>query len=206
MILSKVAASALLMTAADYSMFHLSPTEDPYAFSALAVSFCVGLISVLKGVYDDDETSQAQDNDYNTEDFWRFAVNVLEMAQLPLINVHMYLQSQRCHSLARTHGIFIIPLSIEVLLRYFSDLKYDVSFKNLTILGNVFSLLFLAINENNKICFVLASVSSFTYVIASFMGEHFRNSRDIVKLIGHSAFVLTIAFTVKDAAIAFKKA
>ncbi|KAH8272756.1 hypothetical protein KR026_010706 [Drosophila bipectinata] len=122
-----------------------SPAEHPYAFSACVIGFCHGLFGLVEFAAGSDTTKSMKET----------TTSVMEIVPLPLVNVDLYLGAES-NNIALGHGLFIVPLAVSVILGMVKggedggeDGGPMATLKTLTILGNITSLLYLAINESS---------------------------------------------------------
>ncbi|KAH8287300.1 hypothetical protein KR054_005541 [Drosophila jambulina] len=121
-----------------------SPAEHPYAFCACLIGFCHGLAGLLSSLVENDAVKKVQE----------VTTGVMEIIPLPLVNVDLYLPAES-NNIALAHGMFVIPLGVSVILGLIQgkgegeDLGTVDTLKILTVLGNVTSLAYLAMNDNS---------------------------------------------------------
>ncbi|XP_034664413.1 uncharacterized protein LOC117898844 [Drosophila subobscura] len=120
----------------------LGPQDHPYAFAACVVGFCHGLLGMVACVSGDENAKRAKEA----------TTALMEIVPLPLVNVELFLGSDS-NNIALGHGLFIVPLAVSALIGWAKD-SDEVgnardTLKTLTVLGNVTSLVFLALNESS---------------------------------------------------------
>ncbi|XP_001355655.1 uncharacterized protein [Drosophila pseudoobscura] len=132
----------LLCGATGFGFYQIGPQEHPYAFTACVVGFCHGLLGLVATVSGDENTTKAND-----------ATNALmEIVPLPLVNVDLFMGADS-NNLALGHGLFIVPLAVSVIIGWAKDNDENGSvidaLKTLTVLGNITSMVYLALNESS---------------------------------------------------------
>ncbi|XP_022208802.1 uncharacterized protein LOC111065114 [Drosophila obscura] len=132
----------LLCGATGFGFCKIGPQEHPYAFTACVVGFCHGLLGLVASVSGDENTTKAKD-----------ATNALmEIVPLPLVNVELFLGAES-NNIALGHGLFIVPLAVSVIIGWAKDSDEGDhaidTLKTLTILGNITSMVYLALNESS---------------------------------------------------------
>lgn len=144
--------NGLLMGTSGYSMLTLNPLEHPFAFSASAVGFCHGCAGIYTRFLDSSCGAEGSDGKC-VNSLKKLTTSCIEIVTVPLINMDLYRSSQQSSALALGHGLFIIPLAFDLSWKFFAtDVEEGESaavLKDLTILGNIVSLLFFAVNESN---------------------------------------------------------
>ncbi|XP_033172254.1 uncharacterized protein LOC117148766 [Drosophila mauritiana] len=137
--------NVVLCGAAGFGFYKIGPSEHPYAFTACVFGFCHGLFGLVSGLTGDDNAKKVTET----------TTSIMEIIPLPLVNVELYLAAES-NNIALGHGLFIVPLAVSVILTFFKGESGDESeggaldtLKTLTILGNITSLAYLAINESS---------------------------------------------------------
>ncbi|KAH8408837.1 hypothetical protein KR009_001993 [Drosophila setifemur] len=122
-----------------------SPGDHPYAFTACVIGCCHGVLGLINIFAESDSTRSLKET----------TSSIMEIVPLPLVNVDLYLGAES-NNIALGHGLFIVPLAISVILgmvkgegQSTDDYGTLHTLKTLTILGNITSLLYLAINESS---------------------------------------------------------
>uniref|UniRef100_A0A1B0BPG2 Uncharacterized protein n=1 Tax=Glossina palpalis gambiensis TaxID=67801 RepID=A0A1B0BPG2_9MUSC len=148
--------SGILLGTTGYAMVSVSPIERPYAYTACTVGFCHALAGLVKSLVSKKNF---------TKRIKRLTCSCLEIMTVPLINIELYLKSEQSSPLALGHGLFIVPLAFDVITKVAPNEEGDEiatqTLKDLTILGNIISLLFLAANENISV-YGLMALAAFT--------------------------------------------
>lgn len=171
--------NGLLLGSSGYGLYRIPPAESPYAFTACAVGFTHSLIGLWRGKCTCPEpsitaASAAQDQQTGQTGaeggsggsggsgarLQDIVSCCLDVVVVPLLNIEFYLRSEQSNPLAMGHGLFLVPLMFDICHKlYDSNASDDLStqaLKELTILGNLVSLLFLSANESNGIYGVIA--------------------------------------------------
>ncbi|KAH8238485.1 hypothetical protein KR032_007657 [Drosophila birchii] len=142
---TKCVLNVVLCGATGFGFIKAPPGEHPYAFTACLIGFCHGLVGLIEAFVDRNE---------HLRKFHRFTSNIMHILPLPLLNVDLYLAAES-NNIALAHGLFLAPLAVSVLMGHFksdfesSDYGTHHTLRILTLLGNVTSLVFLAINDNS---------------------------------------------------------
>ncbi|KAH8343201.1 uncharacterized protein [Drosophila kikkawai] len=163
------AYNGLLCAATGFGLIKIGPSEHPYAFAACVIGFARGVINLVTTlVNEDDETLR--------ELSW-IVGHVMDVVPLPLINVSLYLKAES-NNIALAHGLFLLPLGVTWLLRKlrnegdFEEFGTVPTLKILTILGNITSLVFLAINDSSWILGGMAALAFMTEIGANYCNDH----------------------------------
>ncbi|KAH8237607.1 hypothetical protein KR038_002512 [Drosophila bunnanda] len=136
--------NAVLCGASGYCLIKVALSAHPWAFSACVIGFCHGLTGLVDALTDNENVTKVH----------RVTTRIMEIIPLPLFNVDLFLNSEN-NNIALAHGIFLVPLGVSVLLAMFKNEGESEDFgtldtlKILTILGNITSLVFLAINDSS---------------------------------------------------------
>ena len=136
--------NTMLAGASGWAMYRMNgPMEHPYGFAASAFGLCHGLLGMIAACKTDDE-EQAKIKDISK--------SIMEIVPLSLVNIELYNMSENSN-LALGHGLFIIPLAFDILAKLFCDEPNETNatdtLKDLTILGNIASLLYLTVQEGS---------------------------------------------------------
>ncbi|EDX18455.1 uncharacterized protein LOC6726516 [Drosophila simulans] len=138
----------LLISACAYTMCSLTLAEHPYAYLAASFSLVHGLLGVVRSFAEEpDECGHTFD----------ISASILEVIPLPLANIEFYLVSDQ-PGVALVHGMSLIPLFYDMIGKM-SD-EWDSStdtLKDLALLGNIGSTLYLAIKDGNHLYFGVAA-------------------------------------------------
>ncbi|KAL5275957.1 hypothetical protein ACFFRR_001652 [Megaselia abdita] len=131
----KVIGNLLLCGSAGYALAQLG-YHRPYIYSAFVVLISNSLIGILNALKTTEEGRKA----------YKITSIVAEMLPLAFINIELYLATGMRQEVALIHGISAI---IPILMDVFASDQRNEKLKNLVMLGNVASLTFLAVIENN---------------------------------------------------------
>ncbi|EDW52044.1 uncharacterized protein LOC6611583 [Drosophila sechellia] len=137
--------NGLLLASAVCTGRKMQSEQHPFAMVACVVvgfSAVFGLLRVIFASGQPEECQQLRD----------ITSGVLELAPLPLANMDFYMQSTGLSPIALGHAFFVLPLFCDLgcsLAKDRRDCAFSDSLRNLTILGNIVSLGFLAYVERN---------------------------------------------------------
>ncbi|EDV99831.1 uncharacterized protein LOC6565068 [Drosophila grimshawi] len=179
--------NSLLVVSSGYAMYTLHPWQTPYGYAAAALSLVHGLLGVVRAANnDDDECNRAR----------QITSGVMELVPLPLANIELYLKSSSPH-LAMAHGCFVIPLAFDLVAKWRdSEDNSTATLKDLTLLGNVVSLLFLGVNQSSNVCGSMAAIAMAARY-GSVMLEYYWEGLGIhFNLLANSAFIVLMAMTL----------
>ncbi|XP_064555678.1 uncharacterized protein LOC135440443 [Drosophila montana] len=179
--------NSLLVVSSGYAMYTLHPTQTPYGYAAAAVSLVHGLLGVMRAANnDDDECNRLR----------QITSGIMELVPLPLTNIELYLKSSSPH-LAMAHGCFLVPLAFDVVSKW-RDIEDNstVTLKDLTLLGNVVSLLFLGVNQSSNVYGGMAAIA-FAARYGSVMFDYYWEGLGVhFNLLANSAFIVLMAMTL----------
>lgn len=163
--------NGLILGTSGYAMCMIKPAEQPFAFSACVVGFCHGCVGLYTRFVGNSCSSEGK----CTNSMKRLTTSCVEIISVPLVNMDLYHCSQQSSALALGHGLFIIPLAFDLSLKLFSadgdEGESTAVLIDLTVLGNIVSLLFLAINESNTPAGLMA-LSAFIGFSGSLLMEY----------------------------------
>lgn len=163
--------NGLMLGTSGYAMYTINPAEQPFAFSACVVGFWHGCVGLYTRFLD----SNCGEDGKCTNRLKRLTTSCVEIITVPLINMDLYKNSQQSNALALGHGLFIIPLAFDMSLKVFAgegeEGESTAILIDLTVLGNIVSLLFLAINESNTPAALMA-LSAFIGYSGSLLMEY----------------------------------
>ncbi|XP_017060373.1 uncharacterized protein LOC108100817 [Drosophila ficusphila] len=137
--------NGLLLSSAVFSGRKMHPEEHPFALAAcvvVGVSAVCGLLRAIFASGQPEECRKLRDITHG----------VLELVPLPLANMDLYMQSTGMSAIALGHAFFVLPLICDLgcsLAKNRRDCSFSDSLKDLTVLGNIVSLGFLAFVERN---------------------------------------------------------
>ncbi|XP_017065789.1 uncharacterized protein LOC108104315 [Drosophila eugracilis] len=179
--------NSLLVVSSGYAMYTLHPLETPYGYGTAALSLVHGILGVLRAAKnDDDECNRMR----------LITSGIMEIVPLPLTNIQLYLRSNN-PSLALAHGCFVVPLIYDLIAKMGDN--EDIStetLKELTLLGNVVSLLFLGVNQSKYLYGGLAAVA-FAARYGSVILDYYKEGlgADFI-LLAQSVFVVLMTMTL----------
>lgn len=210
--------NGLLLGSSGYGLYRISPTENPFAFSACAVGFAHSLVGFWQGKCMCPEPNSGQGGHEQGQQqgegesagsrMQDIFSSCLDVVIVPLLNIEFYKRSEQSNPLAMGHGLFIVPLVFEICHKLFnSSAPEDVSnqaLKELTILGNLVSLLFLSANDSNGVYGVIA-IEAFAAKYCAVMLENLSSGTgEIFCTVCYSLLFtmipIAIEYTAKDAA------
>ncbi|XP_036318886.1 uncharacterized protein LOC118733553 [Rhagoletis pomonella] len=176
--------NGLLVGASGLALYSIQPAEHPYAFSACAFGLCHGLLGIIHAYKKGDEGDRCNK-------IREISTSVMEIIQLPLINIELYLASSETSALALGHALFIIPLAFDLIAKLLTEEGDDSNtntLKDLTILGNIVSLTFLAVNESNHTYICMAITAFLTKYGATLLDSYWEGTLENTVLTGYSLF------------------
>ncbi|XP_020800781.1 uncharacterized protein LOC110178107 [Drosophila serrata] len=185
--------NALLCGATGYGLFKIGPSEHPWAFTSCLIGLTHGIVGLVSGLAGDDTAKKIQET----------TAAIIEIVPLPLVNVDLFLAGE-CNKIALGHGLFLAPLTLSVILAFWKteggeDEVFGTvhTLKVLTILGNITSLVFLALNEGSGYMAGMAVLAFVAKFGADPCEEHvYEGSGDPINYISWSAFFILTAFAV----------
>lgn len=181
--------SAFLAGAAGYACLKITP-DHPYAFTACALICCHGIMGVAADLFVCDPNSR------RCLKFKSISASIIETAPLPLINIQLYLNSTQNDALAMGHCLFIIPTVYDVYAKIFHDNQEDnatETLKDLNALGNIVSLVFLAVNENRFVYGAMAFVAFLTKYGSWLLDSLYEGTEQNCVMFGDAVFCMLVA-------------
>ncbi|EDW75631.1 uncharacterized protein Dwil_GK23972 [Drosophila willistoni] len=143
----RCAYNGLLLYSAYSTVKKMHLAEHPCAYSACIVSGTVAVLGLLRVIFGSGHSDECRKlRDVNQ--------GVLELVPLPLVNMELYIRSTGVSPLALSHAIFVLPLVGDLCCSIVKERRQcDISecLKDLTVLGNIVSLAYLAHVEENFI-------------------------------------------------------
>ncbi|KAM7349302.1 uncharacterized protein ACRADG_008305 [Cochliomyia hominivorax] len=183
--------NGLLVGTSGYAMYVVKPSEHPIAFTAAAVGFCHGCAGIYTRFIDSSCDSEGSEGKC-TNNFKKLTSNCMEIVTVPLVNMDLYGSSDQSNALALGHGLFIIPLAFDMTFKFFgTEGDGDEStaiLKDLTVLGNIVSLLFFAVNESNFAAGIMSFAAFFSYSGSMVMEYMLRGTEENSCLAGYALF------------------
>ncbi|XP_073828395.1 uncharacterized protein [Musca autumnalis] len=189
--------NSLLVGSSGYALSLVTPGEHPFIFTACAVGLCHGILGLYGNIVEGSSNSQRANETPIADDSWicktqNLTQSCIDIITVPLINIDLYMQSQQSSALALGHGLFVIPLAFDLSFKVFDTAEGDgnatETLKELTVLGNIVSLVFLSVNENNLPYGLMAMSALLAEYGSSAMENMLRGSGANIALMGYSLF------------------
>ncbi|KAI9588898.1 hypothetical protein GQX74_007067 [Glossina fuscipes] len=184
--------SGILLGTTGHALVSVTPFQHPYAFCACAVGFCHALAGLVESIACEDRCTTC---------FKRLTCSCIEIMTLPMLNIEFYLKSDQSSPLALGHGLFVVPLAFDLLTKVSPNAETeDIStrtLKDLTILGNIVSLLFLAANENNAVYGMMVLAAFIAKYGAMFMENIIAGTGECTGLLGYSLLFGLVPMALK---------
>ncbi|KAH8276745.1 hypothetical protein KR044_008138 [Drosophila immigrans] len=182
--------SAVLCGATGYGFYAMGPQEHPYAFTACVIGFCHGLLGLVECLTGDSNVSSAKET----------TNSILEIVPLPLVNVDLFFGGEG-NNIALGHGLFIVPMAISAIVGLVKGSESDGdatrdTLKLLTILGNITSLCYLAVNEGSWVMGGMAALAFMAKYGAEFLEQQIEGSGQPVKYLSWSGFYFLTTMAV----------
>lgn len=192
--------NGLLLGTTGYAMSQVKPADHPFAFAACAVGFCHACAGIYTRFFDSSCSDDAETKCMNSAK--KLTNGCMEFVALPLINFDLYNNSQQSNSLALCHGIYVVPLILQSTWKVFDSAGGEPAegevdgesgdpqqiLENITILGNVMSLVYFAVNENNNPAGGMALAFVFSYSGALLIEQFLKGWEEKISLICYSIF------------------
>ncbi|KAH8370070.1 hypothetical protein KR093_002115 [Drosophila rubida] len=130
----------VLVGSSGYGLYALTPADQPYGYTAAAFCFIHGLLGVVRSFESDvDECSRS----------FFVSTSIVDVLPLPLANIEFYLQSS-LSGLAMVHAMSLILLLYDTMGNLGDDWDSATeTVKDLSLLANVGSAMYLGIQEEN---------------------------------------------------------
>ncbi|XP_043660175.1 uncharacterized protein LOC122624600 [Drosophila teissieri] len=187
MLLMDALFNSLLVVSSGYAMYTLHPLETPYGYATAALSLVHGILGMVRAASnDDDECNRVR----------LITSGIMEIVPLPLTNIELYLKSTN-PSLALAHTCFVVPLVYDMMAKW-ADTE-DTStetLKELTLLGNVVSLLFLGVNQSSNLYGGLAAIAFAARHGSVILDYYWKGLGAEFNLLAHSMFVVLMTMTL----------
>ncbi|KAM8717101.1 hypothetical protein ACLKA7_003899 [Drosophila subpalustris] len=138
--------NSLLLLTSGLAARKISLQKHPYAFSACVVGGAVAVLGLIRVIFGDDRDPQ------QFQILRDVSHSVMEMVPLPLVNMELYIVSHGVGPLALGHGIFVLPLLLDLRCSIVKDRKncdFTETLRDLLVLGNIVSLGYLSVREGN---------------------------------------------------------
>uniref|UniRef100_A0A1A9W249 Uncharacterized protein n=1 Tax=Glossina brevipalpis TaxID=37001 RepID=A0A1A9W249_9MUSC len=188
-----VVVNGILLGSTGHALVSVSPFQHPYAFCACAVGFCHAFAGLVESIACEDRCATC---------FKRLTCSCIEMMTLPMLNIDFYLKSEQSSPLALGHGLFVVPLAFDLLTKVSPNADVeDIStqtLKDLTILGNIVSLLFLAANENNAVYGMMVLAAFIAKYGAMIMDNIIAGTGECIGLLGYSVLFGLVPMALKN--------
>ncbi|KAH8416787.1 hypothetical protein KR222_004549 [Zaprionus bogoriensis] len=174
--------NALLCGVTGYGFYAIAPQEHPYAFSACVIGFCHGLLGLVECLTGDENVKSAKET----------TTAIVEIIPLPLVNIDLFFGGDS-NNIALGHGLFIVPMAISLIVAFCkggegeSDDAYE-TLKMMTILGNITSLCFLAVNDGSMVKGTMAFLAFMAKYGAEFCESMVESTGEPIKLLSWSGF------------------
>ncbi|XP_060651629.1 uncharacterized protein LOC132788313 [Drosophila nasuta] len=130
----------VLVGSSGYGLYALTPTDQPYGYTAAAFCFVHGLLGLVRNV-------QSQGAECSRSFF--VSTSIVDVLPLPLANIEFYLQSSQS-GLAMVHAMSLILLIYDTMGNLGDD--WDAAtetVKDLSLVANVASATYLGLQEEN---------------------------------------------------------
>ncbi|XP_016971791.1 uncharacterized protein LOC108039339 [Drosophila rhopaloa] len=187
MLLMDALFNSLLVVSSGYGLYTLHPLDTPYAYATAALSLVHGLLGVVRAASnDDDECNRVR----------LITSGIMEIVPLPLTNIELYLKSSN-PSLAMAHGCFVVPLVYDLMAKLGDNEDTSTeTLKELTLLGNVVSLLFLGVNQSNNLYGGMAAIAFGARYGSVILDYYWEGLGTDFTLLAHSLFVVLMTMTL----------
>ncbi|KAH8237608.1 hypothetical protein KR038_002513, partial [Drosophila bunnanda] len=181
--------NSLLVVSSSYAMYTLHPLDTPYGYCVATLSLVHGLIGVVR--------SSRNDGDGDECSRIRLITNgMMEIVPLPLTNIELYLRSSN-PGLALPHICFLVPLVYDLVAKMRDTEDHATeTLKELTLLGNAVSLLFLGINQGNRLYGDLAIIAFLGRYGSSILDYYWEGLGSDFNLLAHSLYVILMTITL----------
>ncbi|EDW11250.1 uncharacterized protein LOC6575804 [Drosophila mojavensis] len=149
--------NAVLLTTSGLAARKLSLEQQPFAMVACViggVAAALGLLRVAFGSAGEGPYRRYRGNEREFRMLRNVSQGVLELIPLPLVNMELYAHSLGLGPLALAHGIFVVPLLLDLycsMVKQRKDCDLTESLRDLSMLGNIISIGFLSVKESNFI-------------------------------------------------------
>ncbi|KAH8386715.1 hypothetical protein KR093_002166 [Drosophila rubida] len=182
--------NALLCGVTGYGFYAMGPQEHPYAFSACIIGFCHGLLGLVECLTGDSNVTSAKET----------TNSILEIVPLPLVNIDLFFGGEG-NNIALGHGLFIVPMAISAIVALVKGGGEEgdetmETLKLLTILGNITSLCYLAVNEGSWVMGGMAILAFMAKYGAEFLDQQIEGSGEPIKYVSWSGFYFLATLAV----------
>ncbi|KAH8335153.1 hypothetical protein KR074_003187, partial [Drosophila pseudoananassae] len=187
MLLMDALLNSLLVVSSGYAIYTLRPSETPYGYAAAALSLVHGLLGVARA---------ASNNDDECKRLRLITSGIMEIVPLPLTNIELYLKSTN-PSLALAHGCFVVPLVYDLMAKMGDNEDTSTeTLKELTLLGNVVSMLFLGVNQSSNMYGGMAAIAFAARYGSLVLDNYFGGLGSDFNLLAHSMFIVLMTMTL----------
>ncbi|XP_060664240.1 LOW QUALITY PROTEIN: uncharacterized protein LOC132796907 [Drosophila nasuta] len=181
--------NALLCGVTGYGFYALGPQQHPYAFTACVIGFCHGLLGIVECCSGDSNVTSAKET----------TNSIMEIVPLPLVNIELFFGGEG-NNIALGHGLFIVPMAISAIVALVKGSEEGdetmETLKLLTILGNITSLCYLAVNEGSWVMGGMAALAFMSKYGAEFLEQQLEGSGEPIKYISWSGFYFLTTLAV----------
>ncbi|XP_017110063.2 uncharacterized protein [Drosophila bipectinata] len=187
MLLMDALLNSLLVVSSGYALYTLRPSETPYGYAAAALSLVHGLLGVARA---------ASNNDDECKRLRLITSGIMEIVPLPLTNIELYLRSTN-PSLALAHGCFVVPLVYDLMAKMGDNEDTSTeTLKELTLLGNVVSMLFLGVNQSSNMYGGMAAIAFAARYGSLVLDNYWGGLGSDFNLLAHSMFIVLMTMTL----------
>ncbi|KAH8403528.1 hypothetical protein KR215_007263 [Drosophila sulfurigaster] len=181
--------NALLCGVTGYGFYALGPQQHPYAFTACVIGFCHGLLGIVECCSGDSNVTSAKET----------TNSIMEIVPLPLVNIELFFGGEG-NNIALGHGLFIVPMAISAIVALVKGSEEGdetmETLKLLTILGNITSLCYLAVNEGSWVMGGMAALAFMSKYGAEFLEQQLEGSGEPIKYLSWSGFYFLTTLAV----------
>ncbi|KAI8033713.1 uncharacterized protein LOC128265303 [Drosophila gunungcola] len=187
MLLMDALFNSLLVVSSGYGLYTLHPLDTPYGYATAALSLVHGILGVVRAASnDDDECNRMR----------LITSGIMEIVPPPLTNIELYLKSSN-PGLAWAHGCFVVPLAFDLVAKLGDNEDTSTeTLKELTLLGNVVSLLFLGVNQSNNLYGSMAALAFGARYGSVILDYYWEGLGADFTLLAHSMFVVLMTMTL----------
>ncbi|KAH8385365.1 uncharacterized protein LOC110177029 [Drosophila serrata] len=192
----RFAYNGILLYTAVSSGCKMQPEEHPLALVACMVGGITAVFGLLRVIFASGQPEECR----KLRDITH---GVLELVPLSLTNMDLYMQSTGWSAVTLGHGFFLLPLLCDMrccLAKNRVDCGISDSLKDLTILGNIVSLGFLAFVERNflylRMMLVMAAIRYGVVLVDSIR----ENAGEDLQVCGTALFLYQLGKAVESVA------
>ncbi|EDX02998.1 uncharacterized protein LOC6526073 [Drosophila yakuba] len=179
----------LLISACVYTMYSLTPADHPYAYLAASFSLVHGLLGLLRSYTEEpDECGRT----------FMISASILEVIPLPLANIEFYLVSDQS-GVALVHGLSLIPLFYDMIGKLGEDWDSSTeTLKDLALLGNIVSTLYLAIKDGKNLYYAVAATAFLARYGSSLVDRCNEGLSHVVGTLGNAGIMALMTYTLTE--------